>query len=132
MFEAGPLFLGSLCFLSMMGLRKISLCLLEAFHGPEHSKCHVEKIGCIFKATCVPICHSSTMWPLKALLVSLSSIRDLPSGQSLIISQSPKLANVLGEGRGNSWRASLHFTAAGALRCHNLLLPPRRENFLGL
>lgn len=54
---------------------------------------------CIFKATCVLICHPSTIWPLKAVLVSLSSIRGLPSGQSLIIGQNPKLANVLGEGR---------------------------------
>lgn len=94
-----PFFLGSLCVLSTMGLWKISFCLLEAFSGPELSKCHVEKIGCIFKATCVLICHSSTIWPLKALLVSLSSIRGLPSGQSLILGQNPKLANVLGEGR---------------------------------
>lgn len=94
-----PFFWGSLCVLSTMGLGKISFCLLEAFSVPEPSRCHVEKIGCVFKATCVLICHSSTIWPLKALLVSLSSIRGLLSGQSLIIGQNPKLAHVLGKGR---------------------------------
>lgn len=53
----------------------------------QQMSCHVEKIGCVFKATCVLIWHSSTMWLLKALLFSLSSIRGLPFGQSLIISQ---------------------------------------------
>ena len=47
----------------------------------------------------------------------------------MIISQCPQLANVRGEGRGHSWRASSHFVA-GELACHNLHILPRRGNHL--